>query len=217
MQNKTKMIAIDALFIALIIIFTFTTYLGYIPVGPVTFTTMHILVILGAMLFGYKRGLLYGFAFGLSSLIRAAVMPTGAMDTIFVNPFISILPRMLFGFLAGYLFELIRGFENKKIIHVFNIILPIVLTVLHTVLTITCLYLFGVLDPFGITNLLGISDFFSSYISLTAFFTYLGIVTVFGMIGEAVLAGILCPSSYLILTKYVFKDMEPPTRHKKVL
>lgn len=200
-MSRTKYIVCDALFIALIVIFTFTTYLGYIPLGAVTLTTMHVLVLLGAMFFGWKRGLLYGFIFGLSSLIRAASMPTGPIDMIYINPFISILPRTIFGLLSGFVFDLLKKSKSKITFYTVSPFLCVALTIFHSVITITCLYVFGILDPFKITYALGISDAFSSYVGINSFLAFLGITTLFGMIGESILTAILCPTIHGILTK----------------
>ena len=51
--------------------------------------------------------------FGIGSLIRAATTPTGVLDPAFVNPLVSVLPRMLFAIAASYLFDLFKLFDRK--------------------------------------------------------------------------------------------------------
>ncbi len=103
MKNKTiRMMAIDAMFIAILAIFAFVPFLGFITLGPISFTTIPIIVFVGAYIFGWKRGLIYGIAFGVFSLIKAFSFP-GTIDYYFINPLISVLPRALFGLVAGFL------------------------------------------------------------------------------------------------------------------
>ena len=79
----------------------FLTPLGYLPwLGGASLTVMHLPVIIGAVLEGPVVGLIVGFLFGLTSIIKAAVAPQGPLDPFFVNPLISILPRLAIGLVA---------------------------------------------------------------------------------------------------------------------
>lgn len=137
---KIKQMAYDAMFLAIIILMTFVPYLGYIQIGPISFTLVHIPVLIGSALFGWKRGLLYGLFFGLGSLIKATTLP-GTIDFLFVNPLVSVLPRLIFGLASGGLFSLLRHFQkllNKGIILSISSLL---LTILHTFLVLSILWL----------------------------------------------------------------------------
>lgn len=113
MKNKhIKMMAIDAMFIAILAIFSFVPYLGFIQFGPISFTTIPIIVFVGAYIFGWKRGLIYGFMFGVFSLIKAFSFP-GTIDYFFINPLISVLPRALFGLIAGFLATALRKLPSN--------------------------------------------------------------------------------------------------------
>ncbi len=83
------------------------TPLGMIPLGPINATIMHIPVIIGAIIEGPLVGIIIGLIFGLTSLFRALTMPT-LTNFVFLNPLISILPRILIGITAYYSFELFR-------------------------------------------------------------------------------------------------------------
>lgn len=49
-------IVIDALFLALILLFTYVPQIGYIQVMPtMAITTIHLVVLIGASLFGWKK------------------------------------------------------------------------------------------------------------------------------------------------------------------
>jgi len=74
------------------------TPIGYlISIAGISATTMHIPVIIGAVLEGPVVGALIGLVFGLTSLIRAATAPNGPIDPLFINPLLSVLPRLLIG------------------------------------------------------------------------------------------------------------------------
>lgn len=111
-NKKIRMMAIDAMFIAIIAIFAFVPFLGFITLGPISFTTIPIIVFIGAYIFGWKRGLIYGIAFGLFSLFKALTVP-GTFDYYFVNPLVSVLPRAIFGFVAGLLGSLVKKLPLK--------------------------------------------------------------------------------------------------------
>ena len=72
------------------------TPLGFIPIGPTNATIMHIPVIIGAIIEGPVVGITVGFIFGATSLLKALTMPT-ITSFAFVNPLVSVLPRMLIG------------------------------------------------------------------------------------------------------------------------
>ena len=81
------------------------TPLGFIPIGPVNATIMHIPVIIGAIIEGPVVGMSIGFIFGATSLFRALTMPT-ITSFAFINPLVSILPRVLIGLVAYYVYKL---------------------------------------------------------------------------------------------------------------
>jgi uncharacterized membrane protein len=55
-------------------------------------------------------GLVVGGVFGATSIVQAATNPAkGPIDVFFVNPFISILPRLLIGLAAWAVYRLFRG------------------------------------------------------------------------------------------------------------
>lgn len=81
------------------------TPLGFIPIGPTNATIMHIPVIIGAILEGPVVGIVVGFIFGAASLIRNLTMPT-ITSFAFINPLVSILPRVLIGVVAYYVYKL---------------------------------------------------------------------------------------------------------------
>lgn len=107
-----------ALFTALIVMMAYIPFLGYIPLGPIRATTIHIPVIIGALVLGPKKGAFLGFVFGLTSFLTNTFTPT-ATSFVF-TPFYSLgelhggwqslivcfLPRILIGVAACYVFRL---------------------------------------------------------------------------------------------------------------
>ena len=92
-QKRNRMLAGTAALSALTVIFSFTR-LGMIPwFSGASITICHIPAILAAILFGLPSGLIVGGVFGVSSLILAATQGTG-LDVFFVNPVVSVLPRL---------------------------------------------------------------------------------------------------------------------------
>lgn len=86
--------------------------IGYIPIGPVNATIMHIPVIIGAIIEGPVVGATVGLIFGITSMLKAITTPT-ATSFIFMNPIVSILPRVLIGILAYYVYELAVKITKK--------------------------------------------------------------------------------------------------------
>ena len=66
---------------------------------------MHIPVIIGAVLEGPLVGITVGLIFGATSLLRAITMPTITSFAL-INPLVSILPRVLIGIVAYYVYKL---------------------------------------------------------------------------------------------------------------
>lgn len=141
--SKNRRIAITGAFSALIILMGIPgLHLGYIQLSPAaSLTIMHIPVILAAVLAGLPGGIVTGLVFGLTSLVNAAANPSGILDPLFVNPFCSVLPRMLFGVAAWGVFRLL------SMIPVFPkalcaAVTSFLTTLLHTVMVIGSMYVF---------------------------------------------------------------------------
>jgi len=111
--NVKKMTVIGVL--SAISIMLSMTPLGFIPIGPTSATIMHIPVIIGAIIEGPVVGMAIGFIFGTTSLLRALTMPT-VTSFIFVNPIVSILPRVLIGLIAYYVYQLVMKLTKNVFI-----------------------------------------------------------------------------------------------------
>ena len=103
--SLNKKLTLTGAFSALVIVLGITR-LGFITLGPTaSITILHIPVILICMLAGLPEGLFVGLVFGSLSLIQAAMSPSGVLDPFFVNPLVSVLPRMLIAVIAWGLWK----------------------------------------------------------------------------------------------------------------
>lgn len=136
-NNKIKSMTIDAMFLSIMTIMTFIPSLGFISLGgPVSFTIIHIVVLIGAAFGGYKKGCLYGFMFGVLSLLKAAISPVSILDPYFINPLISVLPRAIFGLVSGILFDLVSKIKLNSIKSVLIPLISFTCTMLHSVMVL---------------------------------------------------------------------------------
>ena len=121
-MNKMKRITYLTLLITIEIVLASVPFLGYIPLGFVNATTLHLPVIVAGMILGKKEGAIVGFVFGLSSLLKNTFSPNltsflfspffsvGNVQGNFASVLIALLPRMMIGVLAGCVYPL---FENR--------------------------------------------------------------------------------------------------------
>lgn len=87
-------LALTGIFSALCVVLM-VTHLGYISIGGfIAITIMHVPVILATVLGGLIPGLGVGLVFGVTSLIQT-VMAGGGANPFFLNPMVSIVPRLL--------------------------------------------------------------------------------------------------------------------------
>ena len=109
--NVRKMAVIGVLS-AISIMMSMLPFIGYIPIGPTKATIMHIPVIIGAIIEGPDVGATIGLIFGLTSLWNAMTQPT-ITSIFFLNPLVSILPRVLIGVVAYYVYQGIYKISKK--------------------------------------------------------------------------------------------------------
>ena len=125
-QNKWKHLKFEkyvfVLLLAIELIMSFT-FLGFIHIDPISLTAYIPIVVAGCLL-GPLESTLIGLVFGLASMYKASALYVVSDDKIFSplysgNPIGSILlsvgSRVLFGFVIGYLFSIIKGRKYEKI------------------------------------------------------------------------------------------------------
>ena len=128
------------------------TPLGYIPVGPVRATTLHIPVILAGILLGPSAGAVIGLVFGISSVVVNTMAPT--VTSFVFSPFysvgqfhggpasllIAIGPRVLLGVIAGLLYEKLRKTDMRM--NGCLTVSALISTLIHTTLVMLGIYVF---------------------------------------------------------------------------
>lgn len=138
--SRNKKLALTGALSALDIVLVITN-LGFIPISPIVSPTiLHIPVILAATLMGLPEGLFVGGVFGITSLIKAAMSPAGALDFLFINPLCSVLPRLIIAVIAWGIWKLLDLIPKMpKILNVS--ITALITTVSHTLLVIGSIFL----------------------------------------------------------------------------
>ena len=149
-KNDTRKMAMLAMMCGIVLVMGMTG-IGFIPLPLIKATTMHIPVILGAIILGPGAGAILGAAFGICSIWANTTAPT--IVSFAFSPFmtteglvgvlksiwIALGCRVLLGLVAGYLWIFC-----KKIFKQDYIALPIcaaVSTVFHTVSVMGSIYL----------------------------------------------------------------------------
>ncbi len=97
---ETRQIAIVGMLSAISIVLG-ASGVGFIPLPMAKATIMHIPVIIGAILEGPVVGMAAGLIFGIFSIVQNLTNPS-LLSFAFLNPLVSVLPRMLIGVTTHY-------------------------------------------------------------------------------------------------------------------
>ncbi|MBE6024403.1 MAG: ECF transporter S component [Cellulosilyticum sp.] len=124
--KRTKTLTLLGVLIAIQVVLTLVN-VGLIPLPAIKATTLHIPVIVGAVLLGPTEGMILGASFGIISVITNTMQP-GLTSFVF-SPFVTvgeqsgnllslvvaIVPRVLIGLNAYWSFKLVSRFDKSKI------------------------------------------------------------------------------------------------------
>lgn len=189
-RKQTQTMVMTAAFAALIILLAFTPGLGYIPLGVINATTVHIPVILGALMLGPKYGALLGGIFGLTSLINNSFINPNLTSFVF-SPFVSgggiksiiicFVPRILIGVTAYYTFIGVKKLlgDRKGSVSAALVTAGVVGSLTNTLLVMNAIYfMFG--DQWAAAK----------EITTGLYATILGVIATNG-VPEAIVAGVL--------------------------
>lgn len=108
---ETREITMVGLLFAVTIVLG-ATGLGFLPVPPFKTTIMHIPVIIGGIVGGPIVGAFTGLLFGIFSIIQAINTPS-PVSFIFMNPMVSVIPRILIGIVSYYVYKLFKRKSEK--------------------------------------------------------------------------------------------------------
>ncbi|MEK3988582.1 ECF transporter S component [Robertmurraya sp. FSL R5-0851] len=180
-KNKTFRMVLLGMLSAIIIIQTTIPFLGYIPMGPLSLTIIQVTVITAAIVLGTKEGAIVGGIWGIITFIRAFVAPTSVIAPIvFTNPLVSILPRILIGVVAAYVFHrLLSGKLNET---VRMSVAGVLGSLTNTVLVLGFIYLFYG-EPYANFLKLDMEQLLPALLTIVAT----------NGLTEAILAGVLTP------------------------
>ena len=103
---NVRRMAVISVLSAISIVLSMIPFVGYIPLGPVKATIMHVPVIIGAVIEGPVVGA------AVTSLFKAFTEPT-ITSFCFMNPIISVLPRILIGVVAYYVYAGIHKLTKR--------------------------------------------------------------------------------------------------------
>ena len=113
-SGRTRKIAVTGILGAITIMLGLTPF-GFIPLGIFSVTTIHIPVIIAAILEGPVVGGLVGLIFGLTSFIQHLTAPK-SISFIFWNPMVSVFPRVMIGVLSYYFFVFVsKGTKRERL------------------------------------------------------------------------------------------------------
>ncbi|MCE5187858.1 MAG: ECF transporter S component [Eubacteriales bacterium] len=110
-NTNTRNLARAGILCALIIVMTFVPYTGYIYYGLIEITTLHIVVAVGAVLLGWQYGAVLGLVWGITCVLRALTNPLWAP---FINPLISVVPRVFVGAVGGLVAQGLRKLKVRS-------------------------------------------------------------------------------------------------------
>lgn len=149
-NQKTLFLSYLALFIGIELVLMFTP-LGFIPLGVIRATTLHIPVIIAGIVLGRKGGMAVGLTFGLASVLINTLSPTitsfvftpfyslGDINGNFFSLVIAIVPRVLLGFFAA---EGYRLFNKKLSFSTSIIIASLGSALLHSIMVLGGIFIF---------------------------------------------------------------------------
>lgn len=141
-----------ALFVAIIVLLSITP-LGYLTLGVINATTIQIPVIVGAVLFGWKKGAFLGGVFGITSLIKNTFQPN--VTSFVFSPFIPVfgeetgspmaliicmIPRIMIGIAAALIFTSLK--KTKLPIMISAAISGFLGSLINTIMVMGGIYLF---------------------------------------------------------------------------
>ena len=107
-KYSTRDLVLTSILSALIIVMTVVPYTGYITVGIIEITTLHIVTILAGVLLGWQGGAFVGLVWGISCIVRCLIAYPVYKPFGFANVFVALFPRILVGLVSGLLFTKLR-------------------------------------------------------------------------------------------------------------
>ena len=123
-NKKTTNMGIFSMLLAIEVVMSFTP-LGFLRIGLLSVTMLHIPVIICAMALGKKYGAALGFVMGFCSFYNATFSPTitsfcftpffsmGGVEGNWTSLLIAFIPRIALGYGAGAIYERLKGKNGR--------------------------------------------------------------------------------------------------------
>ena len=201
-NQKVLTLTQNALLTALVLLLAFVPQIGYIrvPVLAIQATTVHIPVIIGSILLGWKSGAFLGAVFGLTSLINNTMAP--ALTSFCFSPFVEVgegmggsplalvvcfVPRILCGIVPYFVYKALFKKCNGKLSCLLG---GIAGSLTNTILVMGMIYLF-----FGQSYATARGIAYDAVIGVI-----LSVVAINGTI-EAIIAAVLASAVVIAITK----------------
>lgn len=193
-----------SLFAAIIVLMSAIPFLGYIPLGFINATIIHVPVIIASILLGPRYGGFLGFVFGLTSLIHNTFYPN--VTSFVFTPFYSIgsysgnfwslvivfLPRILVGITPYYIYKGMKRINKNDTLGL--AVAGVGGSLTNTLLVMNFIYLFFGSSYAAVKN-----------VSLAGLYGLILSVIAINGIPEAIVAGILTAAICKALMKYMKK------------
>lgn len=151
MKNMQKF-TLTAMFLAILILLACTP-LGFIPIGPINATTMHIPVIIGSIVLGPRLGAFLGGVFGFISLIRSTIIQTplsfvfsplvpviGTTQGSWKALLVVLLPRILIGIVPYFVYKGIKHFSKRNTSPIALFVAGVTGSLTNTILVMNLIY-----------------------------------------------------------------------------
>lgn len=187
-RMSTRKLTVTGMMIAITMILAYTP-LGIIPLQPISATIVHIPTIIIALLEGPLVGGIVGAAFGIVSMIKAITQPAALFDPCFMNPIVSVLPRICIGIFAGYSYKGIMMITKNNIVS--SVISSAIGSFTNT------------LGVMGLIYFIYVEDM-TQRIGSAAGPVIWGVITTYGIV-EMLAAVVICTSVTLALRKAVYR------------
>ena len=120
-KQTTQSLVLTAMFMGIMLLMYLFPFLGFIPLGPINATTMHIPVIIGSLVLGWKKGAVLGGFFGILSMIRSTTQIT--VTSFIFSPVVSgdwrsvviaLVPRILIGVVPYFVYHFLKKFAKGQ-------------------------------------------------------------------------------------------------------
>ena len=168
-QTKKQKWIMFAILAMLVIVLT-TSGIGIIAYGKISMTIIHIPIIIGTIILGLPAGLSLSAVFGVITMIKAASYPEGSLDSLFQNPLVSVLPRLMIPIIVWLVWHVVRKIaddntmSSKVICSGFTAVFGVIANTVFVLTSLVVLYpsQLGITDSVSasttiVTNLIGVS------------------------------------------------------------